>query len=223
MLAYAAHSTQRRDRARPKLLVPIVAGHVAVIAIVMTARMDAPNYIPPPPPLVVDSYPVPPPPNPAPPNAETRTPPAQALTTVIPLVGIAPIPKFADLLPPRSLGNVEDGVATVPTPQPWIVSEPPHPVVRTGPKMATAEDMLRPPYPAAKRDAGVEAALTLKLTIDDRGRVTSVEPVGKADPAFLARARAHLLRAWRFEPATENGKPVASVKTITLRFELGEG
>lgn len=224
MLAYAAHSMQRRDSARPKLLVPIVAGHVAVIAIVMTARMDAPHYIPPPP-LVVDSYrvPPPPPPNPEPPKTETRTPPAQAQTTVISLVDIAPIPEFTDLLPPRPLGNVEDGVATVLTPQPWIVSELPHPVVRTGPKMATAEDMLRPPYPAAKRDAGEEAALTLKLTIDDRGRVTSVEPVGKADPAFLASARAHLLRAWRFEPATEDGKPVASVKTITLRFKLGEG
>jgi protein TonB len=63
----------------------------------------------------------------------------------------------------------------------------------------------------------------LRLSIDDHGRVTSVEPVGQAEPAFLASARAHLIRVWRFDPATEDGKPIASTKTITLRFELGEG
>ncbi len=223
MLAYATHSAQRRDGARPKLLVPIVAGHLAVIAIVMTARMDAPLYTPPPP-LIVDSYrvPPPPPPNPDPPKPHVKTLPAPAQTTVTPIVDIAPVPRFTDLLPSRPLGNVEDGSGTAPIAQPYIVPDPPHPIVRTGPKLATAEAMIRPAYPAAKREAGEEAALTLKLTIDAHGRVIAVEPIGKADPDFLASARAHLLRSWRFEPATEDGKPVASVKTITLRFELGE-
>ncbi len=222
MLAYATYSAQRRDPARPKLLLPIVAGHLAVIAVVMTARMEAPTYTPPPP-LVVDSYRLSPPPKPEPTKPQSKTPPASAQTTVVPVVDIAPVPRFADLLPPRLLGNVEDGAGTVPIPQPRIIPEPSHQIVRTGPKMATAEGMLRPPYPAAKRDLGEEAALTLKLTIDEHGRVIAVEPVGKADSAFLASARSHLLRAWRFEPATEDGKPVASVKTFTLRFELGEG
>lgn len=222
MLAYAAHSTSRRDTARPKLLIPIVAGHLAVIAIVMTARMQVPPRVPEPP-LVIDTIriPPPPPPNPEPKKVEPYKLPATAQTVVQKVVDIPTLPNVPDSLPPRTVGNSEDGAGSVPI-NPSFIPEPAHQIVRTGPKLATAEERMRPPYPAAKREAGEEAALTLKLTIDDHGRVIAVEPVGKADPAFLASARAHLLRAWRFEPATEDGKPVASVKTITLRFQLGD-
>ena len=82
--------------------------------------------------------------------------------------------------------------------------------------------MLRPPYPDAKRMLGEEATLRLRLSIDDGGRVTAVEPVGTADRAFLDSARRHLIRAWRFAPASEDGRPVPTSKVITLRFELGE-
>jgi protein TonB len=50
--------------------------------------------------------------------------------------------------------------------------------------------------------------------------VVAVEPVGRADPAFLAAARRHLLAQWRYKPATEDGRAIASSTTITLRFEL---
>ena len=88
--------------------------------------------------------------------------------------------------------------------------------------MATAERLLRPPYPESQRMLEEEATLTLKLSIDASGRVVAVEPVGSADRAFLDSARKHLLSVWRFTPATEDGKPVPSTKVITLRFELGE-
>ena len=224
MLAYAANATTRRDAGRPKLLIPIVAGHVALIAIVMTARMDVVRHDPPPP-LVVETYRLPPPPPPADPTTkQAKADPQPAQTTVNPLVDLPPTPRFPTQIQPHDVGTIADGTGSSPLPfPPYIIPEPPHAIVRTLPRLATAEDLLRPPYPAAKRDAGIEAALVLRLSIDDHGRVTSVDPVGKADPAFLASARAHLIRAWRFDPATEDGKPVASTKTITLRFELGEG
>ena len=93
-------------------------------------------------------------------------------------------------------------------------------MVRVGPRAATPPDLLRPPYPEAKRRTEEEAVLRLRLAIDDRGRVTAVEPVGAADPAFLAAARSHLVRYWRYRPATEDGRAVATSLTITLRFEL---
>lgn len=62
--------------------------------------------------------------------------------------------------------------------------------------------------------------LRLKLTIDARGRVIAVEPVGRTDPAFLDAARRHLLAHWRYKPATAKGQAVASSAVITLRFEL---
>jgi periplasmic protein TonB len=67
-----------------------------------------------------------------------------------------------------------------------------------------------------------EATLRLRLTIDVRGRVTAVEPVGPADPSFLEAARRHILRAWRYKPATEDGVAVPSTMTINLSFRLEE-
>ena len=71
--------------------------------------------------------------------------------------------------------------------------------------------------------SGSEASLRLRLGIDERGRVVSVEPVGRADPTFLAAARRHILRVWRYQPAMEGAKAVPSTTTITLKFELGNG
>ena len=65
-----------------------------------------------------------------------------------------------------------------------------------------------------------EGAVTVKLTIDDTGHVVAVDPVGRADPAFLASARKHLLAHWRFKPANEDGHAVSSTTVVTLHFEL---
>jgi len=58
------------------------------------------------------------------------------------------------------------------------------------------------------------------LAIAADGRVASVDPVGSADPAFLAAARKHILAHWRYQPATEDGHPVPSSTVITLQFPL---
>ena len=92
--------------------------------------------------------------------------------------------------------------------------------VRVGPRFATPADAVRPPYPPSKIASDEEAVLKLKLSIDPRGRVVAVEPVGRADPAFLAAARRHLLAHWRYKPATEDGRAIASSTVITLRFQL---
>jgi protein TonB len=90
----------------------------------------------------------------------------------------------------------------------------------TGPRFATPAGAVKPPYPASKLQSEEEASLRLRLAIDERGRVTSVEPVGRADRAFLEAARRHILARWRYQPATEGGRPVASSTVVTLRFEL---
>jgi protein TonB len=79
---------------------------------------------------------------------------------------------------------------------------------------------VRPPYPPSKVEREEEAALQLRLSIDERGRVVAVDPVGRADPVFLEAARRHLLAKWRYQPATEGGRPVPSSTVITLKFEL---
>ena len=97
---------------------------------------------------------------------------------------------------------------------------PAHYPVKLGPRLATPESELKPPYPQSKLLSEEEAVLNLRLTIDQNGRVVAVEPVGRADPAFFAAARRHLLAHWRYKPASEDGRPMASSTVITLRFQL---
>jgi len=93
------------------------------------------------------------------------------------------------------------------------------PVTRQA-QLLTPPSELKPPYPQSKLLAEEEAALTLRLTIDEQGRVVAVDPVGRADAVFLAAARRHLIAHWRYKPAMKDGRAVPTSIVITLRFEL---
>jgi protein TonB len=203
------------DHARhPRALVLIIAGHAALLAAVMTAKMEVPFRIFPPTVVKLIPIPKPPPENQQPTKPNPRTSTIDHPTTPI------PIPQ------PRE-PTVDTSQPTNPTfdpgpiidPGPRTTTTPPQPV-RIGPRFVTPASDVKPPYPPSKLRDGEEAALRLKLTIDERGRVTGVEAVGPAVPVFLAAARRHLLAHWRYRPATEGGRPVATSTFVTLRFEL---
>lgn len=120
-------------------------------------------------------------------------------------------------LPPRAEPVIGPGVQ--PSLQPPLAIPGP---VRTGPRFVTPAAMVEPPYPESKRDRGDEAVLRLRLTIDERGRVTAVAPVGSADRTFLAAARRHILAHWRYQPAREGERAIASSTVITLHFRLDD-
>jgi len=203
------------DHARhPRALVLIIAGHAALLAAVMTAKMEVPFRIFPPTVVKLIPIPKPPPENQQPTKPDPRTSTIDHPTTPI------PIPQ------PRE-PTVDTSQPTNPTfdPGPIIdlgprtTTTPPQPV-RIGPRFSTPAYDVKPPYPPSKLRDGEEASLRLKLTIDERGRVTGVEAVGPADPVFLAAARRHLIAHWRYRPATEDGRAVATSTLVTLRFEL---
>ncbi len=216
MLAYAPRPDQRK--LRPATLGLIVLGHAGLLALVMTAK---PGFVPvnpfKPTTIVLIDEPVPPPPPPPRPQPDPR-PSNSQITTVEPIVPPLPSPgPTIDQLPqPLPQPGPVIGTGATPTPAPL---DPP--LVRTGPRFATADAAIRPPYPDSMRQAGSEASLRLRLTIDERGRVIAVDPVGRADPTFLSAARRHILRAWRYQPAMEGTKAVPSTTIITLKFELG--
>ena len=219
MLAYAANAPRAARRANsPKALVLILAGHAVLIGAVMSARMGV---------ISIDSYtptkifdvPItPPPPEPQPAKAK----PSPQRSFIERPVTVIDVPVNIPQLP------IDRGPAIVPWNPPVIGDGPPLPPadpvkvapVRIAAIFATPEGSVRPPYPASKLRLQEEATLRLRLSIDARGRVTSVEPVGAADPEFLAAARRHIIRSWRYKPATEDGTGVASSIVITLRFQL---
>ena len=214
MLAYAPRPDQKK--LRPATLGLIVIGHAGLLALAMTAKSAlVPDN--PAPPIVVTLVPEPKPPPPV--DLETVTEPSPSIITnvrpIVPPTFLQEQIAVADPTPLPSLGPVA-GTGALPQPIPF---DPP--IVRKGPRFATVDDDIRPPYPVAMRESGNETSLRLRLSIDERGWVVSVVPVGRADPTFLAAARRHILRVWRYQPAMEGAKAVPSTTTITLKFELG--
>ena len=217
MLAYAAHRRRIAERhSAPHVMLLIIAGHVALIAAVMSARMDLPQRILDRP-IVFKPIPIPPPP-----PKDVPPPPKRSPVDLDRTQPIVPIPQPRDdLVEPKPLPQpFPGGDSVIPNPQPRPDPMPIPSPVRTGPRFATPPGAVRPPYPPSKIASEEEAVLKLRLSIDPRGRVVAVEPIGRADPAFLAAARRHLLAHWRYKPATEDGRAIASATVISLRFEL---
>lgn len=221
MLAYAAKArVSAASRPAPQAMLLIVAGHVALIAVVMSAKMDLPARIER---TItrIDFIPLPAPP---PPERDRQTAPIPASSSLDNPTVIVPVPQppsdTLDVQPvplPFPGGDVV-GPSVDPFPPGGLITTP----VRIGPRLATPASALRPPYPSSKLDRAEEAVLRLRLTIDARGRVTAVDPLGRADPAFLDAARRHLIARWHYRPASEDGRAIASMTVITLRFELND-
>jgi periplasmic protein TonB len=107
--------------------------------------------------------------------------------------------------------------------EPTIISEPlpdvPAAPVRVEAQLDTRSE-LQPPYPASEERAGTEGSVTVRVTIGAAGRVKAIEKLSATSEAFFRATQRHAMRHWRFRPATLDGKPVESVKTMRLVFVL---
>jgi protein TonB len=214
MLAYAASRPVTAVRKpSPNAMLAIIAAHVALVAVVMSARMELPPRIINPP-TEVTWIPTP------------KVPPANPPRTTQPTHGTtdAWVDHPTTVVPAQPTATDFDTSGIGPTIGP-VIGPPPTVIPtllppKTGPHLLTPASELRPPYPRLKLLAEEEAVLRLRLTIDERGRVVAVDPVGRADAAFLDAARRHLIAHWRYRPASEDGRAVGSSLVITLRFQL---
>jgi protein TonB len=225
MLAYAANRPRIAERrSAPHAMLGVIAGHVAVVAVVMSIRMDLPQRIKETP-LVVDLIRED---DPAPPRAPDTNPktPARPRTSTLdqpqPLVPVpAPTPDMAAR--PTPVPSFDELIGPSIQPLPPRADPAPIPAARPvsiAARLQTPASKLRPPYPDSKLASGEEAVLHLRLTIDARGRVVGVEPIGRTDRAFFDAARRHLLANWRYQPASEDGRAVVSSTVVSLRFQL---
>ena len=208
-------------RPHPRTLLLVVGAHAVLLAAVMSAKMDLP-IAQAPTRTIVDLIdpPTPPPPEPTPPEPRQQ-PRDSVIDRPAPIVPAPPLnmPSIDPApLPLPDPGDTAIGNSVVPTPDPLPLPIPDP--VRAGPRFATPADLVKPPYPSDKIRTEEEAVLRLRLSIDARGRVTAVEPVGQADRSFLAAARRHILAHWRYKPATEDGRAVASSTVISLAFQI---
>jgi protein TonB len=101
-------------------------------------------------------------------------------------------------------------------------SEPPPPPAETRKAAviikAEAAQRVQPDYPASARAAHQSGAVTVELSINERGEVAAAQVL--SGPSLLRNAAVAAARRWRFKPATRDGKPVSSVSTVVFNFRL---
>jgi len=79
---------------------------------------------------------------------------------------------------------------------------------------------VRPIYPQAMRDAGLEGVVSLTALIDVAGRVSSVRVIGSPAHPDLGRAAAEAVRQWQFSPTLLNGEAVEVLMNVQVAFKL---
>ena len=223
MLAYAASRPRVGVRqSSPNTLLFIILGHIVLLAVAMSVKEALPPIVKDGP-ITIYKVPIDKPPPPIPP--ETKQPKTSTNTTTTsrenhsqPQVPTSTEPQ----VPLGGAPGLGSSGGTGTSQLPPLPPLPPAPVgISRGATLLTPPADVRPPYPQSKLIAEEEATLKLRLTIDEQGRVVAVDPVGRADPVFLASARRHLMAHWRYKPAMKDGQPIPTSIVISLRFELG--
>ncbi len=77
-----------------------------------------------------------------------------------------------------------------------------------------------PDYPMSARRRGHEGLVLLEVSLTPAGRPERIELAESSGWRSLDRAALEAVERWRFEPAMENGAPVAAVLRLPVRFRL---
>ncbi len=111
-----------------------------------------------------------------------------------------------------------------PRPLPLPVTTPPSPA--QPPETAAAATLPQPigrycpppPYPQLALQRGIEGRVRVRVSVALDGTVNWVRLEESSGHEILDLAALDAVRYWRFEPATENGRPVVGEAVIPLRF-----
>jgi protein TonB len=220
-MAEAAFLEPRRMRPGAAAIVVLLHGTA------LTALLMAKGYVPAPTifqPTRVTTIEVPPPPPPEPPRPRVREQETVWTPTPTPPFRTPDTPTVPDVPPtPPDLGSLAGSrdVAGVPEPPRPIPSPPPAPPVRREAVLVSGD--LQPPYPTSEQRAQREGIVVVRVVVGPDGRVTGVEKVRATSDAFFEATARHARSRWRFRPATLDGQPVETTKTLTVRFQLQDG
>ena len=76
----------------------------------------------------------------------------------------------------------------------------------------------KPDYPQEAKAAGRESMVVLKIVVQVDGTVGKVDVVRGEEPFLSAAIQA--VKAWTYEPAKYQGKPIAVYRIIQMPFRL---
>ena len=141
--------------------------------------------------------------------------PAIAPEKVRPLKDLTVIDLTAEPPPDEELAGEGEAAAGTPAPPAAVPAEPAPGLVEPAAPVSRVE----PSYPEVARRAGIEGTVELEVAIDTTGKVTDVEVV-RGLPLGLSESAADAVRHWTWRPARTASGPVASRKTVRVRFLL---
>lgn len=134
--------------------------------------------------------------------------------------GISPQPSAAVKSEPQAPQAAPATAEAKPEPAPLEPQpkppEPPREPVRTPPRVVQTAPASYTPEALQK---GLEGSVLLSVDIDDQGIPRRARVLRSLDPG-LDRKAIESLGGWRFSPATEDGRPVASTANVEVNFTL---
>jgi protein TonB len=118
------------------------------------------------------------------------------------------------------VGNVSEAIVVTATgPQvPSVQSATPR---RMGGKVGALRmvSQVKPVYPLAAQNAGVEGTVRLQGIIGTDGSMQTLRVLGSIDPD-LTKAALEAVRQWKYSPTLLNGVPVETLTNIDIEFKL---
>ena len=155
----------------------------------------------------------------SPPPPAPNFPPPPMIDPIVPVIEIAPVaprPGVITEVPvvePTPPSVPEKIVATLDPPRP-------PPIVFTPARALPATHTI-PDYPPVSRRLGEQGTLRLKLSIAPDGAVSDAQVEGSSGHTRLDEAAVQWVKAhWRYEPAREGAKAVASTTVAVVTFKL---
>ena len=193
---------------RHTLLAIVVGAHVAVLALVATARAVVPELLELP--MMVDMLPAP-----------VAQPVAKAAPT--PVAKPQPVAR-----PQRELlaVNTPRAEAAESAPTPPAPAPQPSPATTASEAVSPARfdaDYLRnpaPPYPSLSRRLGEQGKVVLRVLVSGQGTAESVELRSSSGSSRLDNAALDTVRRWKFVPARRGETTVQSWVLVPVIFQL---
>jgi len=79
---------------------------------------------------------------------------------------------------------------------------------------------VQPMYPREALRAGITGYVTIRLTVDEEGKVIKHYIIDSKPPKVFDTAVIDAVIKWRFLPRIENGVPQQQVGEVTIEFSL---
>lgn len=132
--------------------------------------------------------------------------------------GLTPPPATSDAMTPAESSSAEEEPDTAKATRPEPSARAPAPRSR---EVALIEQP-QPEYPPEAARAREQGTVLVEAQVDAMGNVSDVDIAKRSGSRVLDRAAMREVRRWKFRPAMEDGKAVASSIQVPVDYRLEE-